>query len=285
MSYLAFFLVLHISAYSIRCLLSPFPAISRCFVIRARVGDDILDLCGLLIALATFDALCWIMSVMVLLMVSISSSSCSVANRFLNSSWNSIFFDPISIASTLGRHFFPFHLYVQFDVAHNQSVVTSSVDLVDDCYVSNDAWPVCWEVVSFGLRCTVSAFPHPSPACFLLEHGIHDFVLSCCCPFYQGVAFFLSQSEPKFARCRFHRICSFPYLSIEVSHHYRVVVRFPYSLIDVEYGVYIYIYIYCALSLSMVLNKVVSLIDAGTGEGKGHLSQEFQWGGGADIIW
>ena len=38
----------------IRCLLSPFPAISRRFVISARVGDDILDLCGLLIALTRF---------------------------------------------------------------------------------------------------------------------------------------------------------------------------------------------------------------------------------------
>ena len=50
---LAFFLmVLHISAYSISCLLSPLPAISRRFVIRARVDDDSLDFCGLLIALA-----------------------------------------------------------------------------------------------------------------------------------------------------------------------------------------------------------------------------------------
>ena len=53
---------LHISAYSIRCLLSPFSAISRRFVIRARVGGDIIDCCGLLIVLATLDALCWIMS-------------------------------------------------------------------------------------------------------------------------------------------------------------------------------------------------------------------------------
>ena len=30
------------------------------------------------------------------------SSSCSVSNRFLDSSWNSIFFDPIGAASTLG---------------------------------------------------------------------------------------------------------------------------------------------------------------------------------------
>ena len=75
MSSLAFFLmILHISAYSIRCLLSPFLAISRRFFMRARAGDDILDLCSLLIALATLDALCWIMSVMVSLMVSMSSS-------------------------------------------------------------------------------------------------------------------------------------------------------------------------------------------------------------------
>ena len=57
-SFVFFLMVLHISAYSIRCLLSPCPAISRRFVIRARVGDDILDFCGLLVALATLDALC-----------------------------------------------------------------------------------------------------------------------------------------------------------------------------------------------------------------------------------
>ena len=77
-------MVLHISAYSIRCLLSPFPAISRRFVIRACVGDDILDFSGLLIALAILDALCWIMSVMASLMVSLLSSSCNGSNRFLN---------------------------------------------------------------------------------------------------------------------------------------------------------------------------------------------------------
>ena len=66
----------------------------------AIVGDDILDFSGLLIALATLGVLCWIMSVMVSLMVSMSSSSCNVSNRFLNSSWNSMFFDPICLAST-----------------------------------------------------------------------------------------------------------------------------------------------------------------------------------------
>ena len=34
-------------------------------------------------------------------MVSMSSSSCSVSNRFLNSSWKSIFFYPICVAPTL----------------------------------------------------------------------------------------------------------------------------------------------------------------------------------------
>ena len=94
MSSLVFILmVLHVSAYSIHCFSSPFSTISRCFVNRARVGDDMLDFSGLLIALATLDALCWIMSVMVSLIMSMSSSPCRISNRFLNLSWNSIFFD------------------------------------------------------------------------------------------------------------------------------------------------------------------------------------------------
>ena len=36
------------------------------------------------------------------LIVSMSSSSCSVSHRFVNSSWNLIFFDPIRVLSTLG---------------------------------------------------------------------------------------------------------------------------------------------------------------------------------------
>ena len=148
MSSIAFFLmVLHISAYSILCSLSLFSAISRRVVIRARVGDDILDLCCLLIAFVTLDMLCWIMAEMASLMVSMPSNSCTVSNPFLNSSWNSIFFDHIRMTSTLSALFViifvPFHLYVQFDVAHNQSVVTSNVELVDDCYVCDDVWPVC----------------------------------------------------------------------------------------------------------------------------------------------
>ena len=120
MSSLAFYLmVLHISAYSVRCLSSPFSTISRRFVIRTCVGDDILDFSGLLIALATLDTLCWIMSVVVFSwcrcrlfrVVSRIGFSIRVGIRssfilfvwylFLVASWSSIF---------------PFHLYIQFDL-------------------------------------------------------------------------------------------------------------------------------------------------------------------------
>ena len=63
----------------------------RCFIITGRVGDKILDSSGLLFVLATLLAFCWIMYVMFCLMVSMSSSSNSVFNWFLNSRWNSIF--------------------------------------------------------------------------------------------------------------------------------------------------------------------------------------------------
>ena len=64
---------------------TPFLLVS---LFRARTGDDILDFSGLLIALATLDALCWIKSVMVSLMVSMTSSFYSVLNRFLNANCN-----------------------------------------------------------------------------------------------------------------------------------------------------------------------------------------------------
>ena len=73
---------------------------------------------------------------------------------------------------------FPFHLYVQFDVAHNHSVVTSNVGLVYDCYVCDYVWPVCWDVGNFGFRYTDLSFSCPSPPCFLLEHGVQNFVFS-----------------------------------------------------------------------------------------------------------
>ena len=48
------------------------------------------------------------MSLMVTLVASTLSDSYSVSNRFIDSSWNSIFFDPICAASTLGHQLFSF---------------------------------------------------------------------------------------------------------------------------------------------------------------------------------
>ena len=108
-SSLAFFLmVLHVSAYSIRCLSSPILTVSRHFTIM------------------TLDALCWIMSVLVSLMVSMSSSFFSVSNRFLNSSWNSTFFDPSWVTSSLGGLFMFFLSAFTSSLLwlHNHSVVS-----------------------------------------------------------------------------------------------------------------------------------------------------------------
>ena len=40
----SFFMVLHIYVYSIRCLSSPFRTITRHFVTKVRVSDDVLAL-------------------------------------------------------------------------------------------------------------------------------------------------------------------------------------------------------------------------------------------------
>ena len=96
-------MVLHISTYSIRCLSSPFSTIPRRFIARARVGDDILDFSGWLIILATHDALCWIMYVMVSLMVfefnhllsfcmESTLGDLMVINSFLSSSTSNLMF-------------------------------------------------------------------------------------------------------------------------------------------------------------------------------------------------
>ena len=107
---------------------------------------------------------------MVSLMVAMLSSTCSASNPFLNASWNSVFFDPTFVASTLGGllviNSFPFQ--VKFDVAHNHAVIIYNVDFGNDCYVCDN----------YGIRYTVWAFSRPSPPCFLLEHGIHELVLS-----------------------------------------------------------------------------------------------------------
>ena len=79
---LAYFCVLY------TLFLSPLSTIAQRFVVTARGGDDILDFSGLLVALATVGVLCWNMSVIVSLMVSMSSSSCCVSNSLTLFVWH-----------------------------------------------------------------------------------------------------------------------------------------------------------------------------------------------------
>ena len=107
----------------------------------------------------------------------------------------------------LGHNVFPFHLYVQFDVAHDHAVVTSNVD-----------------VVHFGLRYTVWAFPRPIPPSFLWNMAfmiLYFFML----PILPRYCLFRFSIRKQICLLRFNGVCSFPYLRIAVS--YRVVVGFP----------------------------------------------------------
>ena len=79
---------------------------------------------------------------------------------FSNSSWNSIFFEPMCMVSTLGGL-----LLIDFFSISNHYVMTSNVDVVDESYVCVDIWPVCWHVVHFGLHYTVWRW-YPLPTFF-----------------------------------------------------------------------------------------------------------------------
>ena len=87
---------------------------------------------------------------MVSLMVSISFSPCSmIVSRIgfsirvgIQSSLILFLRHLLSVASLSSIFSFP-PLYVQFDVNIDHYVVISNVDLVDDCYVCDDVWPVC----------------------------------------------------------------------------------------------------------------------------------------------
>ena len=69
---------------------------------------------------------------------------CSLANLFLSSTLNSVSLYPICVLyiidGVLFINCFPFNFYVQFDVAQNRHMVTSNIDLADDC---NGVWLIC----------------------------------------------------------------------------------------------------------------------------------------------
>ena len=77
-----FFMVLHISTYSMWSLGVLFSIIYLRFFIRALVGDDIFCFFCFLVRFAMLIALCWIISVMFLFRLSMSSCSSSAVNLF-----------------------------------------------------------------------------------------------------------------------------------------------------------------------------------------------------------
>ena len=79
-------LVLHISAFTVRCVSSPFPT----------VADNMLNFNGFSVALVTIFVHWWIMPVMPSLVVFMSFSSCSISVPFCKSSSNSNY-DPVRV--------------------------------------------------------------------------------------------------------------------------------------------------------------------------------------------
>ena len=85
-SFAFFFTVLHISTYYLWSLGVLFSIISLRFFIRALVGDDIFGFICLLVCFAMLNALCWIIAVMFLFRLSMSSCYSSALNFFFSSS-------------------------------------------------------------------------------------------------------------------------------------------------------------------------------------------------------
>ena len=77
-----FFMVLHISTYYMWSLWVLFSIISLRFFIRAHVSDDIFGVFCFLVCFAMLNALCWIISVMFLFRLSMSSCSSSAVSVF-----------------------------------------------------------------------------------------------------------------------------------------------------------------------------------------------------------
>ena len=116
------------------------------------------------------------MSVMVSLIASISSSSCSVSNRFLYSCLNSIFFDPIRIAFTL-RVLVIIISFLYTSTSNLMLHIASLWSLPMLTWLMTVTSVTISDLFVCLLGCSQFQFSlHPFP-CFLLEYGIHDFVL------------------------------------------------------------------------------------------------------------
>ena len=181
---------------------------------------------GLSNAYDTLVAPLWIMYVMFSLMMSMSSSSCRVSNRFLNSSRNSIFFGPVYFVSVLGN-FLVITVFFSISTSSLMLLITilksipmltwlTTVTSLTICDLFVRVYSISNFATLFGLF-----HVHLLPAffwttVFIISYFSHS-------PKASPVSFLFRAQM-----CLLHgMVCSCPHLSIEVSHHYRVVVWFP----------------------------------------------------------
>ena len=54
---------------------------------------------------------------------------------------------------------FLFQLYVHVDIVQFYSVVTSSVDFIEECYICDYIWPVCQNIINLVLPYSIWGFP------------------------------------------------------------------------------------------------------------------------------
>ena len=182
-----------------------FSIISLRFFIRALVCDDIFGCFCFLVCFARLIALCWIISVMFLFRLSMSSCSSSAVNLFsvrvetCSSSFQSFECQLSFVHSWLEASFFPLWCLEKWSPL--PSCGPSSVDAVYDGHVGNHARFVSHDVVNFIFSVSVRASPCPPPPCFLLKLCLHDLEILRCCPFYKSVSSFMILTQAE-APCR-----------------------------------------------------------------------------------
>ena len=203
------------------------------FFIRALVGDDIFGFFCFLVCFAMLNALCWIISVLFLFRLSMSSCSSSAVNLFFSSSWNVFFFVPIIWVSTLVRVFLFRSFLLSALVFSVMEPITSCGSNVDAVYhVGNHARFVSHDVVNFVFSVSIRASPCQSPHGFLLKLCVHDLEMIWCCPFYKSVSSFISLTQAEASYRPFWCVCLSSNFRIKVPHHNCVMCLLFQDLIN-----------------------------------------------------
>ena len=123
------------------------------------------------------NALCWIISVMFIFRLSMSSCSSSAVNLFFlvrvetcSSSFRSFECQLLFVYSCLEASSFPLWCLAEWSpLLIYHPVVTSNVDAVYDSHVGNHARFVSHDVVNFVFSVSIRASPYPSPP-ILFQH-------------------------------------------------------------------------------------------------------------------